>query len=366
MITIKKPGAPTVDTIGQVGQHYINLVNGDEYECVKIDDKRVYEKNDVKANSFFSQKVLAGADCEYIWNLVKAGGGSGGGGAVELIENHTLFEHEFSWANDGFYHGPSIGLIPNERYEIYINGVMIEFVPQERETREEDGVPYYYYGERDIDLSKYGIPFDISNLTIDDRYTLRETVIVVRGGKFDDVNVHINVKIVGPYKKIDYVDADILPIANETTRGAMSRKEVRDMVLDHRSGFFLEPGYTTLGEVREYLHNITIPMFGIYDDAIEEEQYVYCSSVYTTNGALAGQTGGMYVLEIPTINHSLYQKIFLAFPRDENRQVSDDSVLDRYILITNHTVVLTNGGKRYKVTVDNSGNLKATEVTYTI
>ena len=81
MITIKKPGAPTVDTIGQVGQHYINLVNGDEYECVKIDDKRVYEKNDVKANSFFSQKVLAGADCEYIWKLVKAGGVGGGGGA---------------------------------------------------------------------------------------------------------------------------------------------------------------------------------------------------------------------------------------------------------------------------------------------
>ena len=99
MITIKKPGAPTVDTIGQVGQHYINLANGDEYECVKIDDKRVYEKNDVKANSFFSQKVLAGADCEYIWNLVKAGGAGDGGGdwnqndpdAPDYIKNRPFY-----------------------------------------------------------------------------------------------------------------------------------------------------------------------------------------------------------------------------------------------------------------------------------
>ena len=91
MITIKKPGAPTADTIGQVGQHYINLVNGDEYECVKIDDKRVYEKDSVNANSFFSQKVLAGADGHYIWNLVKAGG-SGGASSWNDLTDRPFYE----------------------------------------------------------------------------------------------------------------------------------------------------------------------------------------------------------------------------------------------------------------------------------
>ena len=148
MITIKKPGAPTVDTIGLVGQHYINLVNGDEYECVKIDDKRVYEKNDVKANSFFSQKVLAGADCEYIWNLVKAGGGSGGSGgdwnqndpnAPGYIKNRPFYDgvlkavletqtiEGFVELGNGVYNtvaklSPGIDFVEGEYYVVTLDG----------------------------------------------------------------------------------------------------------------------------------------------------------------------------------------------------------------------------------------------------
>lgn len=118
MITIKKPGAPTVDTIGQVGQHYINLVNGDEYECVKIDDKRVYEKDSVNANSFFSQKVLAGADGHYIWNLVKAGG-SGGASSWNDLTDKPFYE-ETKVVNEPLnitWDGNTKGLVCVENYD---------------------------------------------------------------------------------------------------------------------------------------------------------------------------------------------------------------------------------------------------------
>lgn len=102
MITIMKTGAPTIDTKGLVGQHYIDLDSGTEYECVDIIDHRRYKKGLVKPHDFVSQKVLNGVSCEYVWEKIGEHTSSGGGvqpdwnqndpTAPDYVKNRTHYE----------------------------------------------------------------------------------------------------------------------------------------------------------------------------------------------------------------------------------------------------------------------------------
>jgi lysophospholipase L1-like esterase len=85
MIKIMKTGVPTKDTKGALGQHYIELDTGAEYKCIDIIEKREYERNHVKANSFVSRDVLENITYEYVWELVSEGGSTGGGAGTVTV-----------------------------------------------------------------------------------------------------------------------------------------------------------------------------------------------------------------------------------------------------------------------------------------
>ena len=75
-------GAPTIKTVGKEGQRYIDVDTGDNYICTDIETK-VNTKNETSfPHDFVHVSYLNNVTSEYVWEMVRGGGG---GSRADLV-----------------------------------------------------------------------------------------------------------------------------------------------------------------------------------------------------------------------------------------------------------------------------------------
>jgi hypothetical protein len=104
--TIKGYGAPTLSTVGDAGQRYIDLDTGKEYICTGFQTDTIYEEDNIEPHSYISTNFHKGTVSGYEWVAV------GGGGSKKYILT----------ADDFVYGGGSNYFVNEELFDAILAG----------------------------------------------------------------------------------------------------------------------------------------------------------------------------------------------------------------------------------------------------
>lgn len=79
---IIKKSSPTIETIGYIGQRYVDVNTGDVYECVDINTVESIDDGPVHPHNFVDVTRSGKLNNEYVWEKIVSGSGAGGSDIV--------------------------------------------------------------------------------------------------------------------------------------------------------------------------------------------------------------------------------------------------------------------------------------------
>lgn len=120
---ITKNGAPTVETVGYVGQRYVDIDTCDVYECKAIETIESVNNDPSYPNGFVCVSYADVPDNVYVWEKIKSVGGA---------NESPVFHVEVDWDND-------VTITPVAEIEEAFNSGKIVYAARVGETA---GTPY--------------------------------------------------------------------------------------------------------------------------------------------------------------------------------------------------------------------------------
>lgn len=173
----------------------------------------------------------------------------------------------------------------------------------------------------------------------------------------------VSLEIFGSHKEVTTIDAKYLPVGGRMRRGAMSFGDVVPT-----EGLEIFVGTTTYASFINHLQSSAIPIF--YLDQHGLGGNAMTALVFSYDFSIVGEIGNEacdVTLSVFDLTYGFSGKIYVTFPLNADNAVDDDSAVESIQFSAPESMVLESStpgsDKKFKITVDDSGTLKATELT---
>lgn len=173
----------------------------------------------------------------------------------------------------------------------------------------------------------------------------------------------VSLEIFGSHKEVTTIDAKYLPVGGRMRRGAMSFGDVVPT-----EGLEIFVGTTTYASFINHLQSSAIPIFYLNEHGLGGNAMT--ALVFSYSSSRLGEIGNEVcdvTLSVFDLTYGFSGKIYVTFPLNADNAVDDDSAVESIQFSAPESMVLKSSTvgseKKFKITVDDSGTLKATELT---
>lgn len=172
----------------------------------------------------------------------------------------------------------------------------------------------------------------------------------------------VSLEIFGSHKEVTTIDAKYLPVGG-MRRGVMSFADIVPTV-----GLNIFVGTTTYASFINHLQSSAIPIFYLGEHGLGGNAMT--ALVFSYSSSIPGEIGNKVycvTLSVFDLTYGFSGKVYVTFPLNADNAVDDDSAVESIQFSTPESMVLKSSTvgseKKFKITVDDSGTLKATELT---
>lgn len=269
----------------------------------------------------------------------------------------TLFNNDFDFDNP-YYDGTPLGLEIGKTYTVCLNEDSYDVVcvgidggcflgnGSLQDMGEDTGEPF---------LVIESVDHNVFSACVAESYFIQ----LFESGK-DPI---ASLKIIGDYREVATIDVKYLPVGGKMGRGAMSFADVVPI-----TGLNIFTGITTYASFINHLQSSAIPIIhfnnhGLGGNAMTALVFSYYASIV---GGIGNQRHSV-TLSVFDLTYGFSGNIYVTFPLNADNMVDDDSVIERIDYSAPESMVLKSSTvgseKKFKITVDDSGIITATELT---
>ena len=168
----------------------------------------------------------------------------------------------------------------------------------------------------------------------------------------------IPVNIISEIQEVVPIDSKFLPEATQVSAGVISKNQVRNEIFVNELLNVFE-NETTYKQLLEYLGNRVFSVVHCGAPNISG----YGVSLFVTNYQIYIGDKGFVRVNGYSISGENINEIEFVFPlNSDGSGIDDDALLESVSLIIPNYILLKNNDKNFKITVDDSGTISATEV----
>ena len=201
------------------------------------------------------------------------------------------------------------------------------------------------------------VPFGVGDFAGQGYVIVLSLPYLAESGLVSGVTDEIPVNIISEIQGVVPIDSKFLPKATLTSEGVISKYQVRNEIFinDLLNVFVNE---TTYKQLLEYLSNHVFSV--IHCDSNISSNGV---SLFVTYYSISISNKGVVQVKGNSIDGGNINEIYVVFPLNSDGSGIDDNALVESIspIIPNY-ILLGNNDKKFKITVDDSGTIIATEV----
>ena len=203
------------------------------------------------------------------------------------------------------------------------------------------------------------VPFGVMDVA-DDGYAIVLSVpYLVESGLVSGPTDEIPVNIISEIQEVVPIDSKFLPEATQFSAGVISKYQVQNEIFMNDSLNVYE-SETTYKQLREYLGHSVFSVVHCSTPNISS----YGVSLFVTSYQTSIGEKGVVRVNGYSISGGNINGIEFVFPlNSDGSGIDDGALLESISLIIPNYILLENNDKKFKITVDDSGNISATEVT---
>ena len=271
-----------------------------------------------------------------------------------------IFEHVFTvqtgldYANFG---GTNLGLEAGKEYTVNIIG------------QEFKATAYVYENDvvciGDGDAAYNGttnfsgdVPFGVMDVA-DYGYAIVLSVpYLAESGLVSSPTDEIPVSVISEIQEVVPIDSKFLPKATQVSVGVISKNQVRNEIFVN-DPLNVDVNETTYKRLLEHLNNHVFSVIHYIDSSISS----YGVSLFVTSYLVSIGNKGVVQVKGNSISGGNINEIEFVFPlNSDGSGIDDGALLESISLIIPNYILLENNDKKFKITVDDSGTISATEV----
>ena len=255
------------------------------------------------------------------------------------------------------FDGTNLGLEAGKEYTVNIMGQEFKataYVYKDGVVCIGDG-DAAYNGTTDF---RGNVPFGVGDFAFDGYAIVLSLPYLAESGLVSGVTDEIPVNIISEIQEVVPIDSKFLPKATLTSIGVISKYQVRNEIFTNDL-LNVSVNETTYKRLLEYLSNHVFSVIHCIDSNISSNGV----SLFVTNYETIISEKGVVRVNGNSINGGNINGIDVVFPLNSDGSGIDDGALAESIspIIPNY-ILLGNNDKKFKITVDDSGTISATEV----
>lgn len=344
-VTASDIGAIPVPTTAEVGQTVVVKAvdeggNPTEWEPVTLPEQVQddWNQNDATASDYIKNRPFYLKDAR----------------ETRIFEHVFTVQTGLSYKN---FDGTNLGLEAGKEYTVNIMG------------REFKATAYVYEAGvvciGDGDAAYNGttnfsgdMPFGVMDVAGYGYIIVLSVPYLAESGLISGPTDEIPVNIISEIQEVVPIDSKFLPKATQVSAGVISKYQVRNEIFVNEL-LNVFKNETTYKQLREYLANRVFSVIHCSTPNISDDGV----SLFVTDYQISIGAKGFVRVNGYSISGGNINEIEFVFPlNSDGSGIDDDALLESISLMIPNYILLENNDKKFKITVDDSGTISATEV----
>ena len=202
------------------------------------------------------------------------------------------------------------------------------------------------------------VPFGVADVAGVGYVIVLSAPYLAESGLVSGPTDEIPVNIISEIQEVVPIDSKFLPKATQVSAGVISKNQVRNEIFVNEL-LNVSENETTYKQLREYLGHRVFSVVHCVASNISGDGV----SLFVTSYQISIEDKGMVEVTGASIYGGNINGILFVFPlNSDGSGIDDDALPESISLIIPNYILLENNDKKFKITVDDSGTISATEV----
>lgn len=202
------------------------------------------------------------------------------------------------------------------------------------------------------------VPFGVADVAGAGYAIVLSAPYLAESGLISSPTDEIPVNIISEIQEVVPIDAKFLPEATQFSAGVISKNQVRNEIFVNEL-LNVSENETTYKQLLEYLSNSVFSVIHCSASNISSDGV----SLFVISYQVSIGAKGVVLVNGYSISGGNINAIEFVFPlNSDGSGIDDDALLESINLIIPNYILLENNDKKFKITVDDSGTISATEV----